>query len=228
MPRLDLWRCSTAAALLLACGTDSERDPATGTSPTSMTSPTSITSATTPGTASEPEPTAGTGDTVDPETTGMSGLTGMTATTTGVTGPGETGVGTTDFDPPPTGEYAANYIAGEQNHLSVRKADLEQDWCATITFVAPQDMGPLEYDVALPTTWRVKSALIHQGAADCLAFTGFPGEPTMAISGTGTASWASACPATLTIDINLAFPPEQPWIPPEVLLQSPAVAVGGC
>lgn len=228
MPRLDLWRCFTAAALLLACGTDSERDPATGTSPTS------ITSATTPGTASDPGPTTGTGDTVDPETAGMTGLTGMSgatdsvATTTGVTGPGETGVGTTDFDPPPTGEYAANYIAGEQNHLSVRKANLEQDWCATIIFVAPQDMGPLEYDVALPATWRVKTALIHQGAADCLAFTGFPGEPIMATSGTGTATWAGGCPDSLAIDITLAFPPEQPWAPPEVLLQSPAVAVGGC
>ena len=217
MPRLDLWRCLAATALLLACGADSERDPATGTSPTS------ITSATTSGTASEPGPTLGTGDTVDPETTGT---TATTATTT--TGPGETGVGTTDFDPPPTGDYAANYIAGEQNHLSVRKANLEMDWCATITFVAPQDIGPLEYDVALPTTWRVKSALIHQGAADCLAFTGFPGEPIMATSGTGTASWTNACPGPLAIDITLAFPPEQPWVPPEVLLQSPAVAVGGC
>lgn len=228
MLRLDLRRGLPAAALLLACSTDGERDPGT------VTNLTGITSASTPGT-SITSPTTGTGATAG-MTAGMADATGSVGTTDAgtvteggpATGPGETGVGTTDFDPPPTGDYAASYIAGDPNHLSVRKANLEGDWCATITFVAPQDMGPLEYDVTLPATWRVQSALIHQGAADCLSFQGFPGEPIMALSGTGTASWAGACPATLAIDLTIAFPLEQPWVPPEVLLQAQSVAVAGC
>lgn len=222
-------RCLLAATLLLACSPDSERDASNGTSLTN------VTSATTPGTLSAPGPT--TGETADAMTGMTAGVTDTTSSvgTTGadpVTGgaaatgadPGETGVGTTNFDPPPTGDYAAKFIAGEQDHLSVRKASVEGDWCATITFVAPQEMGPLEYDVNLPATWRVKSALIHQGAADCLGFTGFPDEPIMAISGTGSASWAGPCPTSVTIDVTIAYP----GTPPEVLLQADAVAVSGC
>jgi predicted pyridoxine 5'-phosphate oxidase superfamily flavin-nucleotide-binding protein len=222
MLRPDLRRWLPAAALLLACSTDDDRDRGTATSITGITSAS---------TASATSPTTGAGETADPESTGLGDATGGGTTdagTTGTTGPGETGVGTTDFDPPPAGEYAANFIAGDPNHLSVRKANIEGDWCTTITFVSPQDMGPLEYDVTLPATWRVQSALIHQGAADCLSFSGFPGEPTMAVSGTGTASWAGACPTTLDIDLTIAFPLEQPWIPPGVLMQSGSVAVAGC
>lgn len=231
-------RCCLAVSLLLACGDDGPRE--TG----SATGLTGITSATTPGSASDPTaPTTGgsaTNGTTDATgATGTTGAPGMSATTDGTatdpltgdgpaSGPGETGVGTTDFDPPPTGEYAAQHVPGEQNRVIVRKASVEGDWCATVTFVSPQDMGPLEFDVALPATWRVQSALIHKGAADCLAFAGFPDEPIMAVSGNGEASWAGACPGTLAIDLTLAFPPEQPWVPPAALLQARAVAVAGC
>lgn len=231
MLRHALRRCLPAVALLLACSTDEgARDP------TNVTSPTGITSATMPGSG----PSTGGSDT-DPgpgdtgPTTGMAGAEAGSdpgpdpVTDSGlVTGTEDTGVGTTNFDPPPTGDYAATYIPGDQNHLSVRKASVEGDWCATITFVAPQDMGPLEYGITLPATWQVQGALIHQGAADCLSFAGFPGEPIMAISGNGTATWAGACPTALDIDLTLAFPAEQPWTPGEVLLQSKAVAISGC
>ncbi|MBA3549443.1 MAG: hypothetical protein H0T76_23455 [Nannocystis sp.] len=227
-------------ALLLACGTDGEHDTNNATSLPGITSA-----------ASTPGPTTGTSD-AGPGSSGAGPGSSGAATTdvSGSTGPGgtsgpgdpsdtlpvtdsgpatdDTGVGTTNFDPPPAGDYAATYIPGEQNRISVRKANLADDWCATITFVAPQEMGPLEYDITLPATWRVQSALIHQGAADCLSFVGFPGEPIMAISGNGTASWAGACPTALDVDLTVAFPPEQPWAPPEVLLQSKAVAVSGC
>lgn len=219
--------CLAATTLLIACTEEGERGSGTAASLTG------ITSASSPGTASA-GPTTGTDATTAPGTDGAA--TDSTDTTVAgsgtssgpLTGPGETGVAATDFDPPPTGEYAASHIPGEQNHLSVRKADLAGDWCATITFVAPQEMGPLEYEVMLPTTWRVKSALIHQGAADCLDFAGFPAEPIMALSGNGSATWTGACPATLGIDLVIAFPPEQPWAPPEVLLQAQDIAVSGC
>lgn len=223
--------CFPAVALLLAC-TDGDRDT------TNATSLPGITSA-----ASTPGPTTGTSD-ADPGSSGMATTDMIGTAATGGTGdPGDTnpvpvtdsgpatddtGVGTTNFDPPPTGDYAATYIPGEQNRISVRKANVEGDWCATITFVAPQEMGPLEYDITLPATWKVQSALIHQGAADCLSFAGFPGEPIMAISGNGAASWAGTCPAALDLDLTIVFPPEQPWTPPEVLLQSKAVTVSGC
>ena len=186
------------------------------------------------------------------------GTTGADDTGTPTTGGGETGeatmapVGTTAVDsdggssgfmtsttvdpvtgttgelPPPTGDYAAQYIAGDPARLSVRKADAITDTCVTLTFLAPADSSPLEYDVTLPMSWHVQGALIHQGAADCLAFAGFPGEPVMALSGNGSGAWAAGCPATLDLDVLLAFPQDQAWLPAEVLLQDAAVPVTGC
>ncbi len=232
MIRHALRRCFPAVALLLACNPDGDRDTTNATSLPGITS-----AASTPGLmtgTSDADP--GSGGTTTTETPGSAAAaTGGDPSDTNpapVTDSGpasdDTGVGTTNFDPPPTGDYAAIFIPGEQNRISVRKANAEGDWCATITFVAPQEMGPLEYDITLPATWKVQSALIHQGAADCLSFAGFPAEPIMAISGNGAASWAGACPAALDVDLTVAFPPEQPWAPPEVLLQSKAIAVSGC
>lgn len=220
MLRLDLRRCLPVTTLLLACSTEGERGTGGGGGATGI-----LTSASSPATAS----VGSTGTSATAGTTDGTGNVGGTGTggepTTGAV---ETGVGSTGPDPPATGEYAASYIAGEQNRLSVRKADLTNDWCVTFTLVAPQDMGPLEYDVMLPATWRVQSALIHQGAKDCLSFAGFPVEPIMAVSGDGSASWAGACPNSLAVDLTVNFPPEQPWVPAAVLLQAPAVPVTGC
>lgn len=224
MLRLDLRRCLPATALLLACNTEDERGTGGGGEPTGI-----LTSASSPATASDGTTGTGTGGTGhggEPTTGAVE--TGAAETGAVETGADGTGIGSTGPDPPAMGEYAASYIAGEQNHLSVRKADLADDWCVTITLVAPQDMGPLEYDVMLPATWRVQSALIHQGAKDCLSFAGFPVEPIMAVSGAGSASWAGACPNSLAIDITVNFPPDQPWVPGAVLLQAPAVPVTGC
>ena len=233
------WRsCGLAlVAVSLACGDDSARGTA------SMTTMTTITSATTPGssdptsgtdaTATQGPATTGPGPATTPSTTDPGGATGDPASGptsepgTGPT-PSDFGSGTTMFDPPPSGDYAAIYIIADLNRISVRKADILADWCATITFVSSPDMGPIEYDVTgLPGDWKVQGALIHKGAADCLQFAGFPDEPIMAISGTGTASWVGDCPPTLDIDITIAYPPD-PNFPPEVLMQTQALAVSGC
>lgn len=229
------------AALTFACGGDGgTRETMTGATMTS------ITSATTPGSG---DPSSG-GSTADGSATQGIDTTGPgPATTPTTTGPGDPtvdpsdgptsepgtgptpsdfGGGTTMFDPPPAGDYAAIFIVGDLNRISVRKADVMADWCATITFVSTPDMGPIEYDVTgQPADWKVQGALIHKGAADCLKFEGFPEEPVMAVSGSGTASWAGDCPAALGLDVTIVYPPD-PNFPPEVLMQTQDLAVGSC
>lgn len=232
-----------ALALTFACGDNGgTRETMTGATMTS------ITSATTPGSG---DPTGGAeGSTADGSATQGVVTTGPgPATTPATTGPGDPtvdpsdgptsepgtgptpsdfGGGTTMFDPPPTGDYAALFIIADLNRISVRKADVMGDWCATITFVQTPDMGPIEYDVTgQPAEWKVQGALIHKGAADCLKFEGFPEEPVMAVSGSGTASWAGDCPPTLDLDVTIVYPPD-PNFPPEVLMQTQGLAVGGC
>jgi hypothetical protein len=222
-----------AATLLLACNPDE-------TGPTT-TSVTNITSASLTGVGSSSSSSGPGGVTGDPASTDTDAPTTTNPQTTtndppDVTGdpPATTGPATGDpldssttHDPPAEGDYAAAYIAGDPNRISVRK--VEADLCITLTFLGPSDNNPLEYEITLPPTWKVQGALIHQGAADCLSFEGFPEEPVMALSGNGSATWAGAgCPPTLDIDVVLAFPQDQPWLPAEVLLQSTGVPVQDC
>lgn len=218
-------------ALLLACNTDGSDTTTTTTGITGVSSatmtagPTSVatddvTSAPTTGGAA----TATTGATSEPMTTSEDSLD-----TTGLVATGEDPPPSVDLPPPPPeGDYAALVIPGDPVRLSVRKADKDNDTCTTITFLSPADGSPLEYDVQLPATWFAQGALIHQGAAGCLTFEGFPVEPVMAYSGNGSATWNGACPATVDIDVTLAFQQELPWVPVEVLLQEPAVPATGC
>ncbi len=196
------------SASLSGAGTDAGTDAATDAPGTTDVAPT---------TADPPQTDTG-GD--PPDVTGDPSATSTPAT-------GDPIDSSTTHDPPPEGDYAASYIAGDPNRISVRK--VEGDLCITLTFLGPSDSSPLEYEVSLPATWQVQGALIHQGAADCLSFEGFPGEPIMAVSGNGSATWAGAgCPATLDVDVLLAFPQDQPWLPAEVLMQSTGVAVQDC
>lgn len=224
-------RSIVLVAVVLACNTDSsDSTSTTGTTGASTTKPgpttADATSApTTSGAATATTGASAPGETVptsEPMTTeGSLDTTGLVATG----GPPPS----VDLPPPPAeGDYAARVIPGDPARLSVRKADMDSDLCATITFVGPADGSPLEYDVQLPATWFVQGALIHQGAADCLGFAGFPDEPIMAYAGNGAATWAGACPATIDIDVTLVFPQELPWVPVEVLLQASAVPVTGC
>lgn len=241
---MSVSRVLFAVLCIAACGTDS--DDASTTTPVTITGVTGVTV-----TASGSATMTATGtDTGAP----TGGETGDVGTGTPVTGdatmppvgttavdsdPGDSGfmtsttvdplTGTSGEPPPPEGNYAAQYIAGDPARLSVRKADPDGDTCVTFTFLSPADGGPLEYDMTLPMPWKVQGALIHQGAADCLSFAGFASEPVMALSGNGAATWAGpACPATLDIDALLAFPQDQPWLPAEVLLQDTGIAVSGC
>jgi hypothetical protein len=185
------------------------------------------TSATTEDATSAPTTAASTSG--ETGATSESMTTGGSPDTTGPVATGEEPPPSVDLPPPPPeGDYAARTIPGDPARLSVRKADKDSDLCTTITFRSPADGSPLEYDVQLPATWFVQGALIHQGAADCLGFAGFPDEPVMAYAGNGTATWVGACPATLDIDVTLVFQQELPWVPVEVLLQESAVPVTGC
>lgn len=219
---------------LAACGNDTNST--SGTTPvTSITSatldPPSSSSGGVVTTGDTSAPTTGTddpGETTNPpidttadDSLGTSGM--MTSTTVDPVS------STTGEPPPPEGDYAAMYIAGDPARLSVRKADKDKNTCATLTFLAPADSSPLEYDVTLPAPWKVQGALIHQGAADCLAFSGFPEEPVDALSGNGSATWAGmGCPPSVDLDVLLAYPQDQPWLPAEVLMQQMAVPVSGC
>lgn len=228
------------AALVAACGDDSDSsDVSSGgivTLPNLTTAP-GTTATTTP--TSGPEDSSGgdtTGDpsgtTGEPATTTSPGTASTTSTTTTTTsGPGTTtsdNPETTGPPPQPEGDYAAQFIPGEPNRISVRKADKMLDHCTTLIFVGPAEMSPLEYDVMLPDTWKVQGALVHKGAAGCLEFTGFPEEPLMAISGNGAATWSGACPKALDVDVLLAFPEGEQWVAAMELLQEKAVTVGGC
>lgn len=229
------------AALTAACGDDSNSSDAS-TSGGIVTLP-NLTTA--PGTSGASDPTSGpgsseggtTGDSSDatgePLTTTSPGTTNTTTpgTTTNTTAPGTTtsdNPDTTGPPPQPEGDYAAEFIPGEQNRISVRKADMMLDHCTTLIFVAPAEMSPLEYDVSLPGTWKVQGALVHKGAAGCLDFSGFPEEPIMAISGNGSATWAGDCPKTVDVDVLLAFPEGEAWISAMELLQDTGVTVTGC
>jgi hypothetical protein len=233
-------RPALLAALVAACGDDSDSsDVSSGsgivTLPNLTTAP-GTTATTTP--TSGPEDSSGgdaTGDppdmTGEPATTTSPGTATSTTTTTTTSGPGTTtsdDPDTTGPPPQPEGDYAAQFIAGEPNRISVRKADKMLDHCTTLIFVGPAEMSPLEYEVMLPDTWRVQGALVHKGAGGCLDFSGFPEEPIMAVSGNGTSTWSGACPKTLDVDVLLAFPEGEAWIAAMELLQEKAITVGGC
>lgn len=226
---------------LTACSEDS-RDPG-DTMPVTITGVTGVTGGPSTGGATGTGTDSGTGDATSTPTGGEGEAGDATMPPVGTTAVDSDGGSsgfmtsttvdplpdTTGEPPPPTGDYAAQYYAGDPARLSVRKADATSGTCVTFTFLAPAESSPLEYDVALPMPWKVQGALVHEGVADCLAFAGFPGEPVMALSGNGAATWAGAgCPATLDIDALLAFPQDQAWLPAEVLLQQTAVPVTGC
>ncbi len=223
-----------SVVLFLACSPDDSDTNPTTTGITGVTSAGTVNPATTVAT----DDATGTGD---PPVTTSASTPGETSNasselttaepddTTGVIATSEEPPPSVDLPPPPPeGDYAAMVIPGDPVRLSVRKADKDNDLCTTVTFLSPADGSPLEYDVQLPAEWFVQGALIHQGAAGCLTFEGFPGEPVVAYSGNGSATWAGACPATIDINVTLAFQQDQPWIPVEVLLQDPAVPTSGC
>ena len=228
-------RLAVFAALIVACNPDdSERTTSssgiTGISTATMTAA-SMTAATTT-VATDDATSSPTSTATNPGETSNASSELTTAEpddTTGVIATSEEPPPSVDLPPPPPeGDYAAMVIPGDPVRLSVRKADKVKDLCTTLNFLSPADGSPLEYDVQLPAEWFVEGALIHQGAAGCLTFEGFPGEPVVAYSGNGSATWAGACPATVDVNVTLAFQQEQPWIPVEVLLQDPAVPTSGC
>lgn len=239
-------RLAMFAALVLACSPDDSDGRTTtgvtitGVSTATMTAATM--SATMTATMTAATTTAATDDaTSTPTSTPTTGGPGETSNatselttaepedTTGLIATSEEPPPSVDLPPPPPeGDYAAMVFPGDPTRISVRKADSDNDLCTTITFLSPGEGSPLEYDVQLPAMWFVQGAVIHEGAAGCLAFEGPAGEPVVAYSGNGTATWAGACPATVDIDVTLAFELEQPWVPVEVLLQDAAVPVGGC
>lgn len=233
-------RSAVLAALLAACGDDSDSDDVSSASgivtlPNLTTAPgTSATTLTSGGddssgggtTGEPPDPTGGPATTTSPGT-----ATSTSTSTTTTSGPSTTtsdDPDTTGPPPQPEGDYAAQFIPGEPNRISVRKADKRLDHCTTLIFVGPAEVSPLEYDVMLPATWKVQGALVHKGAAGCLEFSGFPEEPIMAVSGNGKASWSGACPKTLDVDVLLAFPEGEAWIAAMELMQDAGVTVGGC
>lgn len=232
-------RMAVLVTLVAACGEDSDpRDPSMASGITSLPPLTTAPgSGETTGVTSGPEDSSGGATTeAPPDATGGPGTT--TAPDTGATSsPGTmTSQGTTTSDnpettgppPQPEGDYAAAFIAGDPARISVRKADKTLDHCTTLTFVGPAESSPLEYDVMLPATWKVQGALVHEGAAGCLDFSGFPEEPIMAISGNGTATWSGACPDELDVDVLLAFPDGEAWIAAMELLQEAGITVQGC
>jgi len=231
-------RLAVFAALVLACNPDdSERttsssgitgvSSATAASMTAASMTAATTTVATDDATSSPTSTAATGASTSNASSELT--TAEPDDTTGVIATSEEPPPSVDLPPPPPeGDYAAMVIPGDPVRLSVRKADKDNDLCTTISFLSPADGSPLEYDVQLPAEWFVQGALIHQGAAGCLTFDGFPGEPVVAYSGNGSATWAGACPATVDVSVTLAFQQEQPWIPAEVLLQDLAVPTSGC
>lgn len=237
---MTLVRFALAATLLVACSDDSGgRASADTTNATNVTgvppggddgTSTMAASGDDPTTAASTPTTSTPGMTTGPEpgTTTTNDPSDPTSTTIPM-GTSDDPI-STDLPPPePEGDYAAAYFPGEPNRLSVRKADKDNDLCTTLTFLGPAEEGPIEYDVTLPATWKVQGALVHQGATGCLSFEGFAGEPVMAYSGNGSATWVGAgCPATIDVDVLLAFSQDFPWVPVEVLLQSTAVPVQGC
>ncbi len=236
---MTLARLSLVASLALAaCSTDSSdsRGTTTGiTGVTTMTAPigtdTGVASEGPSAPTSTPTTSAtdGSATTPDPGSASEAPTSDEPLNTTGLVATSEDPPPSVDLPPPPPeGDYAALVIPGDPTRVSVRKADKDNDTCTTISFVSPAEGGPLEYDISLPATWFVQGALIHQGAADCLTFEGFPEEPIMAYSGNGTATWTGTCPATINIDVTLAFQQDLPWVPVEVLLQEPAVPATGC
>lgn len=156
-----------------------------------------------------------------------------TGTSTGTTTTGTTGDETTDSSStgvPSEDEYAAFYVPGGLDRIVVRKADFDDDRCTDIVFVLPGEAGQPDLDIALPEGWGVQWAEVHQGAADCLVFMGQLGGGVAADAASGSATWAARpfCPQTLDLEISLAFPPDEAWVPADDLLSATAIPVQGC
>ncbi|MCY1055162.1 hypothetical protein [Nannocystis sp. SCPEA4] len=225
-------------SVILACGpgqpgeTDTEPAPTT-TSGEELTGTGSTTTTTTT------TPTT-TGDVTTTTTITTFATTEASPTTTGLTTDGvETTTGTTDAstdttDGTSTGgapdvAFAAQFWAGGLDHLQVRMADLEDDFCVEIGFARPGDVGPPE--LMLPTDWWYQNASISQGAADCLDFMAPMPQAVAAESIAGVVAWDDQpfCPPAIDmIDVVVGFPPDQAWVPTEVTLTADVIPVDGC
>lgn len=226
-------------SVILACGPgqpgETDTEPAPTTTPgeeLTDTGSTTTTTATTPTTTGD--------DTTTTTTITTVATTEASPTTTGLTTDGvETTTSTTDASTGTTDEtstggapdvaFAAQFWAGGLDHLQVRMADLEDDFCVELRFARPGDVSPPE--LTLPTDWWYQGATVSQGAADCLDFMAPMPQAVGAESIAGAVAWDDQpfCPPVIDmIDVVVGFPPDQAWVPTEVTLTADVIPVDGC
>lgn len=192
--------------------------PTTATTVASETSPTTPTSATT-----DALPTTGV-ETTDGETTDAT--TGPVET---ATADPSTTTTTGETDGAPDVAFAAQFWAGGLDHIILRMAAIKDDFCVELRFARPGD-GP-DPQPTLPPDWWHQGATVSQGAADCLDFMAPLPAGVFSTSITGFAAWTTDpfCPPTLDeFDLQIDFPPDQPWVPAQVQVLGGGVAVAGC
>jgi hypothetical protein len=215
--------------LLTACGPGQSElttdDPGT-TASTGTGTPGSTTTA--------PETTADPTDTGDVPTSPLSsdGISTESPTTDATTdattiGPPDTGESDTS---PPGDEYVAFFFAGGLDHILIHKSDLKNDRCTTLHLARPTDGDPaLVIDV--PEMWGPQNAGIAMGLEGCLE--GTPGDlGVAAIAGSGTITWQLApnefCPKIISLNLDLEFPQNEPWVPAKEHLETMDLAVQDC
>ncbi|MBZ5710849.1 hypothetical protein [Nannocystis pusilla] len=233
-------------SVILACGPglpgETDTEPASTTTPDEEltdTGPTTATTTTTPTTTTGDDTT--TTATITTVATTEASPTTFEPTTTGLTTDGvETTTGTTtdastdttdgtSTGGPPDVAFAAQFWAGGLDHLQVRMADLEDEFCVELRFARPGDVGPPE--LTLPTDWWYQGATVSQGAADCLDFMAPLPQAVGADSIAGVVAWDDQpfCPPVVDlIDVVVGFPPDQAWVPTEVTLTADVIPVDGC
>ncbi|MBK8263478.1 MAG: hypothetical protein IPK80_19315 [Nannocystis sp.] len=213
--------------LLTACGpgqseltTDPGTTASTTTAPETTADPTDTGDVPTSPLSSDTTPSTSTSD-----DTGIS--TESTTTDATTIGPSDTGESDTS---PPGDEYVAFFFAGGLDHILIHKSDLKNDRCTTLHLARPTDGDPaLAIDV--PEMWGPQNAGIAVGLDGCLE--GTPGDlGVAAIAGSGTITWQLApnefCPKIISLNLDLEFPQDEPWVPAKEHLETMDLAVQDC
>lgn len=114
--------------------------------------------------------------------------------------------------------------------ILIHKSDLKNDRCTTLHLARPTDGDPaLAIDV--PEMWGPQNAGIAMGLEGCLE--GTPGDlGVAAIAGSGTITWQLApnefCPKIISLNLDLEFPQNEPWLPAKEHLETMDLAVQDC
>jgi hypothetical protein len=99
--------------------------------------------------------------------------------------------------------------------------------CNVVVFYNPTD---LPQTVDIPAPWGLESSWIIDDEAACDALPDTPPEPHAATGASGSVAWEGDPypPCEIDVDLLVAFPPGEPWVPADNTIVAADLAVDNC